>query len=343
MRSRSLIATWMAFFSTAALAELYSATVPIVQGHVHQARNEALKLMFLEAGQTGNVQVSSSSSLVGADLRETVRMQTRYRLTTFKITEETISHDELHLSALIEKTDQPLNICPAHTVQIRNARLKWLPSTTQENPENETLLKIATLQHLETALPNALLASNDSTAAAYTIQIQPSGTRSFFTRTLQINITIIGADQNLITSLSLPFSTERGPLSNQITQDAGSATFKSTALSDSGRQWVHEISAIVAGKYHCLPSIAVNPPTSHTKITVFTSTENAPHPEPTVFYSRQWPVKTEGQIDLFAVEGLMSVQRIEPKKITLDTPKSVEGYGDTTAPFPNRGGYLLFH
>jgi hypothetical protein len=343
MHPRRLIAAWMVLFSSAALAELYSATVPIVQGNTHQARSEALKLLFLEAGQTGNVQVSSNSSLVGTELRETVRMQTRYRLTTFKITEETINHDELHLSALIEKTDQPLNTCPAHTVQVRNTRLKWLPSAAQENPENETLLKIAILQQLENALPNALLATTDNPTAAYTIQIQPSGTRSFFTRTLQMNITILGADLNPITNLILPFPTERGPLSTQITQDAGSATFKSTVLSDAGQIWAREISEIIAGKYHCLPSVAAVPPVPYTKITILTSTENVPQPEPTVFYSRQWPVKTEGQIDLFAIEGLMLVQRIEPKKITLETPKGVEGYDDTTAPFPSRGGYLLFH
>lgn len=311
----------LVFWPMLALADGYTATVPIVNGDVHQARQEALKLIFLEAGQTGAVNVSTRSILLNGELSDAVRFDARYRLKNFQIRNEKIAEGYLTVSALVDAFPDKLEVCPK-TVVFPRFKYQWLAPEPSTDPEGEMMFRLALENHFQQSGSDLMLPVPSKEAAAYSLQFKLQGETSFLSRDLKMEVSAVGQGGHLVEQWVFHFS-GRG-LTEWQRQSVGSAVLKSRVLSSAAREWITEVMAALKVKLPCLP--AVLPATLNRFQTTPLSLGDGltSHPELTVFFSRGWPIQGGGAIDLHKIDAVLTAH-IEGKKMTLEPLSSPEG------------------
>ncbi|MEY4593542.1 MAG: hypothetical protein RIR18_2437 [Pseudomonadota bacterium] len=306
-------------------AETYSAKVPVLNGNVHQARQEALRLIFLEAGQTGDVQVSTNSALVGMELAETVRWRSRFEMNGFKVIHEAVEGDSLALAVEIQKQDRTVETCPAPPLQLRNLEYVWQRSSNKLDMETEILFRLAMKKGIAQAFPFSLVEEAKS-GAPYRLVAQLEGSHGFFQRNLKLTMTFIGGDGLPIQQTEFPFS--HASLTDVDTQHFGGVTIKNLVLSDKSKQLLVDISRTIAEQFTCFPVVA-RVPSGAREWVIKPASDMVLDQLPTVIFSRSWPVKAKGQLDLLSLENI-----VEPKQVS-----STRIVFDASVP---EGGYLLF-
>jgi hypothetical protein len=306
-----------------AIAETYSAAVPIVNGNVHQARQEALRQILLDAGQTGGVQVSTSSTMVNMELAESVRLQSNFQLNGFKVIRESVQDGSLVLIAEINKQDKPVESCPAPTVRLRNLEYQWVRSGNVLDMETEVLFRLAMKQEVGRYFSGALIEENRKNNASYRLQSGLVGSHSFFGRNLKLRMTFIGPDGMVISQSEFPF--EHSNLTEEMVQNIGGAALKQVVLSEQSKKLLVGASVGTAKLFDCFPVIARIPPGGK-GLVINTTTDLNPESPPTLIFSRAWPVKEKGQLDMVLLENFVAIKQIDTKQLILDSPSYEAGY-----------------
>lgn len=303
------------------MADGYTATVPVVNGDVHQARQEALKLIFLEAGQTGSVNVSTRSILLNGELSDAVRFDARYRLKHFKIRNEKLVNGYLTVSALVEAFPEDLEVCPK-SVAFPRFKYQWMPPEPSSDPEAEMMFRLALENSLKHLRPDLVLPVPTQEAAAYTLAFKLQGESRVLSRELNMAVSVVGQGGHLIQQWVFPFSGLS--LAEWQRQVVGSAVLKSRVLNAAARELISDMMETLKVELSCLP--AVLPVTLNRYQTTSLSLGDGmeSHLVPTVFFSRSWPIQAGGAIDLNKIDAVLTPQ-VQGKKMTLAPLSSPEG------------------
>lgn len=301
---------------SASFGDVYSVKVPVVAGDVHQARQEAVRLILLEAGQSGQVKVTTNSAMVGMELAETVRWQSQFKLGGFKIIREAVDIDGLTLVADISKQDSPIETCPAPLVRVRNLEYIWQRSSL--DLEAETLFRLTMKQKMAQAFPLALVEETPTNVPApYRLFAKIEGSHRFFSRNLKLVMTFVGADGTLIQQTT--FSFEHADVTAIDAKNIGGATIKQLVLSDKTKQLLAEASKTVVKQFDCFPVVAAVPAGLNV---VQTSSDLVDDQFPTLIFSKSWPVATMGQLDLLRLETILYPIKSDLRSVTLRTPSA---------------------
>lgn len=303
----------LCLFMLPAFAETYTASVPVINGDVDQARREALRQIFLDAGQTGKVQVQTSSAMVNMTLSESVRWQSSFQVQGFKVVRESIEDGVLLLAADIAKQDQAVTSCPAPVLRLRNLEYQWLRPSNPLDLESETLFRLAMKQEVEKRFALSLL-EGLSGKAPYVLQARLAGTHSFFSRNLKLILAFVGADGTVVGQSEYPF--EHAAITADEVQNLGGAALKQKVLSEKTKQRLTEALAGAAGQFDCLPVLTVIPP-RHRGGVINVTTEIDPEQPPTLVFSRTWPVQNNGRLDLLKLETFVTPTYLGKTQISL--------------------------
>lgn len=313
------------------LADGYTAAVPIVNGDVHQARQEALKLIFLEAGQTGNVSVSTRSMLLNGELTDAVRFDARYRLKNFQIRHEKIADGYLTVSARVDSFPEDLEICP-QSVAFPRFKYQWSAPEPSTDPEAEIIFRLALESQLHQSDLDLLFPAQTQASAAYALQFKLQGESGLLSTDLKIEVSAVGQGGSLVEQWIFPFS--GGGLTQWQRQSVGSAVLKSRVLSTAAREWIAEVVTALKVKLPCLPAVLPATLNRYQKTQLILGDGLSSHPLPTVFFSRSWPIQRGGAIDLHKIDAVLTAH-IEGKKMTLEPLSSPEGQRSQPRSQPN--------
>lgn len=324
-----------------ASVEIFNATVPVIEGDVHRARNEALKQVFLEAtSQSGQIDIAARSFIVGNDLRETVQFLTRFRLKSFQLLGQTVSDDSLSITVRIEKEDQPRALCHS-LLPLRQFQWLWHSARPNTDPQQDALLNAAMKDALSLHMPDTLSTDpppdSPKMSLPYTLEGGTEGQHSYFSHQMRLVMTVRGADGSEILRASYPLDHTR--ITSEFAEKNGMATLKSTVLSRETETAIARFAEAFSRKLACLPTVARIPPASPGEPLRVTTLSNVSAPPTlTVFFSRQWPVMPNGETDLIRLDGMVGIQLSgNANEIALDAPAGDEGRA-----FATEGGFLLF-
>lgn len=320
------IALWWPMW---AQADGYTATVPIVEGDVHQARQAALKLIFLEAGQTGALNVSTRSVLIDGELSDVVRFDARYRLKHFQIRQEKQEDGYLTVSAVVEGFPIEQEACPTGLAFPR-FKYQWRAPEGVSDPEAEMLFRLA-LQKMLDGTDSSLLfdTRSPSSESAYTLQFQLQGSSSFLVRGLKLSVSAIGQGGHVVQEWTFPFP--GASLVMWQRQAVGSAVLKTRVLSDDAQAFLGALMLDLKAKLACLPAVMPVALLQGQMQTLEFSSVIPTASDLAVFFARDWPIQAGGAIDLHKIDAVLT-HRVDGKKMTFQLPSHLVGQREQPEP-----------
>ena len=345
-------------------AEIYSATVPIVEGDVARARQEAIKEMLWEAGLQGGVAVESKTAVIQDLVAQSTIVSSRIRLKEFALVSEEILADRISISARIEKQSEGPSKC-ASTLPFKNIKFAWNSKASYVDGPNQypgaqlfgDLL--AKTLHEDVGDFLAVGEGNDEnlayrlTGSLVTVQGPDPKEENVAYRLVRALISIVhqakkpageqhvrfqltGANGKTIRVLSFPVGSTG--LAVNITEDRGYTKVSRWIPTSEAIALVKDVAATLAKEIRCLPALVRISDVAPDGAVLF-SAEAASllKQRPIVFFAETWPLGRDGELDPVLLEGQLQSAGKKAHWLQL---KSQSLSPDRKT--PTVGGYLVF-
>ena len=333
----------LALSSAAARAEVYSASVTIVDGDVVRAREDAVREVLRDVGLAGDVELRSATALVNQELVESSLLTSRVKLKEFSVSAEEIVGNRLRLVIHVEKE----RVLPARCEPVlwtKNIDSVWqiAANTTISGELRQAVLLFfsALRESLASAYP-ALLSVDDAESNSKNpanppyhllASVAPQGAGEQAGHLLALNV--LGADGATIKALS--YALDIKTLMVRQRESLGYANLTRWVLTAEASAQVERIVQELAAALRCLPVVVRIPENgSSARIKIDTVAGQQMSAPSIVFYSDVFPVKADGTIDLLALKGALTVGHSDDAQLYLERPKKIAG-----RPYPSPGAFL---
>ena len=331
----------LALSSAAALAEIYSANVAIVDGDVVRAREDAVREVLRDVALAGDVELRSATALVDQQLYQSSLLTSRVKLKEFSVIEEQIVGNRLRLSIRVEKELVPPARCEP-VVWTKNIDSVWqLAANTTISGElrQAVLLFFSGLRESLAVSCPALLsaddaASNSPTPPPYHLlaSVAPQGTGEQAGHLLAVKV--VGADGATIKALN--YALDIKTLMVKQRESLGYANLTRWVLTTEASAQIGRIVQELSAALRCLPVVVRVPDNGlGARIRIDTVAGQRMSQPSIVFYSDVFPVKADGTIDLLALKGALTVSHSDDAQLYLELPKKIAG-----RPYPSPGSFL---
>lgn len=341
-RSLKLIAGLvLALFSLTLRAEVYSASVAIIDGDVVRAREDAVREVLRDVALAGDVELRSATALVNQQLVQSSLLTSRVKLKEFTVIDEEVSGNRLRLSIRVE---QEL-VAPARCEPVlwaKNIDAVWqiAANTTISGESRQAVLLFFSglrealssfypaLAPVDAAAPN----SSGSTNSPYHLlaSVVPRDRAAGHL----LAVKIVGGDG--LTIKALDYAIDVDKLMVRQREALGYANLTRWVLSAEALAQVEQIARELSATLRCLPVVVrAADGGSNGKMKIDTIAGQKMGQPSIVFYSDVFPVKADGGVDLLAFKGALTVSHSDDAHLYLELPKKSAG-----RPYPSPGTFL---
>ena len=326
----------LALLSAALRAEVYSASVAIIDGDVVRAREDAVREVLRDVGLAGEVELRSATALVDQQLVESSLLTSRARLSEFSVVDEEIAGNRLRLSIRVEQQRLAPTRCEP-VLWTKNIDAVWqIAANTTISGEARQAVQLffsALRGSLAAAYP-ALAADAASSSGDSPYRLVAAVAPNEGAAGHRLAVKIFGADGTPISMFDDALDLDK--LMVRRRESLGYADLTRWVLTAEASAQVERISRQLAATLRCLPVVVrVADGGARGSIKIDTVAGQPLSLPSIVFYSDVFPVKVDGTIDLLVLKGALTVSRSDETHLYLQLPKKIAG-----RPYPSPGAFL---